>query len=173
MISFCSKKIKYLNQQIYNDYIFSLDFTTCSCPCGATGRFDLHGYYERSLKTPSEKIILSILRIKCKSCNKTHAVLHPSIVPYSHITLTDTIDIIVNYDGAEDNMNVINNNPEITESDVKYTIKKYVKHWKERILSLSTIPIRDFLELDTFQKKVSQTFCRAFMQIKRCFYGYY
>jgi len=88
----------------------------------------MHGYYIRYLK----KISLSILRIKCKSCNKTHALLHPSIVPYSQIALSDTIDIIINYDEGSNNMNVINNNPEITESDVIYTINKYLKHWQKR-----------------------------------------
>ncbi len=171
MISFVKKKINRLTQEIYNDYIFSLDFSTCSCDCPARGRFCIHGYYTRSIKSPVEKITLKILRIKCKSCERTHAVLHPSIVPYSQIVLVDTMQIISNTLNNESSYNVINQNPEITESDVRYTVKKFMKHWKERILSLSPTFILEFLKTNDFAKLVSKAFNLAFMQVKCCFYS--
>lgn len=170
MLSHSSKSIKYLTQQIYNEYIFSFDFTTCSCSCGATGRFVMHGYYTRSIKTPIGKIKLKILRVKCKSCGKTHAILHASIVPYSQVVLNDTTSIIINYENNESIVNILNDNPEITESDVRYTINKFKKDWKERIISIASIPILMFLKQDDLQEKVSKCFKRAFMQIKSCFY---
>ncbi|HOH58867.1 MAG TPA: DUF6431 domain-containing protein, partial [Bacilli bacterium] len=115
----------------------------------------MHGYYKRSIKIPLGKIALSILRVKCKSCGKTHAILHPSIIPYSQIPLCDTIEIIDAYENNKSFTNILNNNPDITESDVRYTIKRYLKCWKDRILSISTIPILDFILLADFQKKVS------------------
>lgn len=171
MISFISKKINRLNQEKYNDYIASIDFSTCSCNCGATGRFNMHGYYTRTIKNPSRKIKLNILRVKCKSCGRTHAVLYPSIVPYSQVVLIDTLDIVSNYLNNESNNSVLNLNPEITESDVRYTIKKFKKHWKERIKSLTIYPMVDFFKLNNFLELVSKAFKIAFMQIKSTFYS--
>ena len=170
MLSQVTVKIKYLTQKNYNKYLYLLNFSTCKCSCGATGRFVMHGYYKRSIKIPLGKIALSILRVKCKSCGKTHAILHPSIIPYSQIPLCDTIEIIDAYENNNSFTNILNNNPDITESDVRYTIKRYLKCWKDRILSISTIPILDFILLADFQKKVSDYFFRAFMQIKCGFY---
>jgi hypothetical protein len=65
---------------------------------------------------------------------------------------------------------VLIDNPEITESDVRYTINKFKKDWKERIISIASIPILMFLKQDDLQEKVSKCFKRAFMQIKSCFY---
>lgn len=171
MISFVSKKINRLTQKTYNKYIYSLDFSTCSCMCSSTGRFDMHGYYYRSIKNPDGKIKLRILRIKCESCGKTHAVLHPSIVPYSQVVLIDTLDIVSNYLNNESNNSVLNQNPEITESDVRNTIKKFKKHWKERIKSLTINPMLDFFKLNNFLELISKAFKIAFMQIKSTFYS--
>ena len=170
MISQLIKNCKYLTQSIYNSFLNTIDLSKCNCSCGAKGQFYMHGYYNRSVKVPSGKIRLSILRVKCKSCGKTHAILHPSIVPYSQTLFSDTVDIITSYHQDKPIEHILINNPELTESDVRYTIKKYLKHWKQRLLTKIEGTLEQFLKLRDFQIKVSRSFKMAFMQIKRCFY---
>lgn len=170
MISQMHSKFKYLTQKIYNKYIYSILFSACKCSCGATGRFIMHGYYNRSLKTPFGKIKLRILRVKCKSCGTTHAVLHPCIIPYSQIPLSDAINIIDAYETKSSYVGILNNNPEITESDVRHIIKRYCKYWRQKILSIATCMITWFLSSHTLLKSVSEAFNQAFLQIKRCSY---
>lgn len=169
MLSQISSKFKYLTQRIYNKYIYSIGFSTCNCSCGATGRFIMHGYYCRSLKTPLGKLRLRILRVKCKSCGITHAVLHPCIIPYSQIPLYDAINIIEAYETKESYVEILDDNPEITESDVRYIIKNYCKYWREKILSIATCVI-PWIKSLTLVKSVSERFNQAFLQIKRCCY---
>ena len=171
MITQIAKSIKYITQKIYNKYISSITFSTFSCSCGSIGRFTKHGFYTRSIKNPSGKVKISIQRIKCSSCDKTHAVLHHSMVPYSQIPLCDTLKIIKHHENNKSFNAILDNNPEITESDVRYTIKRYLKYWKEKIFSISLIiPILDFLVSDDLHKVVSSSFKQAFMQIKRSYY---
>jgi len=63
------------------------------CPnCGARGNFKNHGYYKRSLV----KLILgfvvdyfiTIKRVRCCSCGKTHALIPIDVVPYCHHSIT-------------------------------------------------------------------------------------
>ena len=171
MITQIAKSIKYITQEIYNRYLNSISFSTFSCSCGSSGRFTKHGFYIRSIKNPSGKVKLSIQRIKCSSCDKTHAVLHPSMVPYSQILLPDTVKIIKHHENNKSFNPILDNNPEITESDVRYTIKRYLKYWRQKILAIAlAVPIIDFLLSDDLHKKVSSSYKQAFMQIKRCYY---
>lgn len=170
MISQLIKKCKYITQSIYNLFIQSINLSKCVCSCGAHGRFYKHGYYVRSVKNPNNKVQIAILRLKCKSCGKTHAILHPDLIPYSQIIYDDTINIILTYEQGQSSKNILINNPEITESDVRYTIKKYLKYWRDRLLSISAIPIHKLLPSYDIRKSISNNFRLAFMQIKRCYY---
>lgn len=63
------------------------------CPrCGAKGRFTRHATYNRYLVTLINhclcEIKLTILRVKCGSCDATHAIIPADIVPYKLLSLS-------------------------------------------------------------------------------------
>ena len=83
MISFNSGNF---NSSIKDYYSFqlNLDFSKVSCPNCKTNRFVRWAYYKRNININDYEETISILRIKCKSCGQTHAVLPSFIVPYLH-----------------------------------------------------------------------------------------
>ncbi len=79
MLSQVTVKIKYLTQKNYNKYLYLLNFSTCKCSCGATGRFVMHGYYKRSIKIPLGKIgfkILAISKVPSLDQNRQYYEFH-------------------------------------------------------------------------------------------------
>jgi hypothetical protein len=173
MLAQQNTKIKYINQTVYDKYLTQIDFSSCKCACGAFGRFVRHGFYKRSIKTPDGKVKLSILRVKCKSCSKTHAILHPSIIPYSQIVLSNTIDIILCMISNKSYYELSNANLEINEEDIINTEKRFSNHWSERlkVLMFNTFEaITDFLNKDISIINIFKVYHKAFMQIHR---GYY
>lgn len=172
MISQKSKKIKYLTQSIYDDYVYSLQLEECTCFCGAKGRFQWHGTYSRYIKTPLGRYRVRIQRVKCKSCHHTHALMPESIIPYSHIVYADTVDLICAYEKGESYQLILNQNPELTEANLYRTIRNYRRHWRERLLSLFESITRLIFDRDDFLSTLSKCFQRCFMQIKSCFYGH-
>lgn len=55
--------------------------------CGYEGMLHRHGYYFRNVITRYYTKRISILRVKCPSCNKTHAVLPSFLIPYYQYSL--------------------------------------------------------------------------------------
>lgn len=82
-----------LSQQSYDDYINLIDVHSLTCTCGSHDNV-IHGYYQRMVRTDKNNIKLRILRIRCKSCGKTHAVLMSLIIPYKSVCLNTSIRII-------------------------------------------------------------------------------
>ena len=76
-----------ITQAAYNEIIQRLAFHKLSCTCGRHGDLVRHGYYNRSVKAALRSWVIRILRVRCKSCGKTHALLPESLVPYSSVTL--------------------------------------------------------------------------------------
>lgn len=68
------------------------------CPCCNSTDLITHGYYERTIIYECDKKIVSeviiIKRIKCKSCNKTHALIPIDIIPYKQVIFKIIIDCI-------------------------------------------------------------------------------
>ena len=97
MITVYSNKIKTFSQDNYNKLVNSININQITCSCGHCGCLTKHAYYTRSLKISGGiKLSLSILRIKCSLCGKTHAILPSGVVPYSQVSLRDHIIIIAN-----------------------------------------------------------------------------
>ena len=117
MITIYFKKINTLNQISYNNLINSLHINQITCSCGRSCCLIKHAYYTRHIKiSGGVKVSLSILRVKCTECGKTHAILPSIIVPYSQVTLHDHITIIVNAANKSSQNDVMNNNPLINEN---------------------------------------------------------
>ena len=77
-----------INFNNYNEKILNYaGFFTYVCPsCGARHSLTRHAVYERNISFLQENILLNkklkILRLKCSSCEKTHAILPNDVVPY-------------------------------------------------------------------------------------------
>ena len=160
MITNLNIKIKSLTQKNYDKFIETIYFHKLTCSCKASGQLIKHGYYYRKIKTPNGIMSLKILRVKCKSCGKTHVIFPECIVPYSQILLQDHISIINTYNAGKSFEPIMLNNEFIDESNILYIIKQYLKYWKERIISFS-------ISLDlSISKQCLEHFNRQFMQIK-------
>jgi len=155
-------------QKHYDLYVGSLDLTKKQCSCMAAGCFVIHGYYLRYIKVAFLLYDITIVRVKCKSCGKTHAILPSWIVPHSQILLEDMIEMITAYE--EGTVYKINNNYKITRKDVNYIIKKYKRHWKDRLLAIADGPVTEFLRSPGLIQKVYSFYKSAFLQIKRSSY---
>lgn len=162
MISVKFSEININKQRKYNEAINKMNICQIECTCGHCGCLVRHGYYKRKVKTKDETITLYILRVKCKECRKTHAILPDMIIPYSQIP-ADIQHKIIKGDKAE-YINEITN-PDIVESDIYRIRMNYRKHWKERIKSIF-LTIEDKIEV--IIEGCYKYFGKLFMQIKRC-----
>ena len=53
------------------------------CPnCGAVGDYVRHGSYTRNFDDGSGEEAVSVDRVKCRNCGKTHALLWEGMIPY-------------------------------------------------------------------------------------------
>lgn len=164
MITINDNKIKTLTQNNYEIFIHSIQLTSIPCSCGHFGCLTKHGYYKRSIKTESlSKVTLSILRVKCNICGKTHAIVPISIIPYSSIILKDHVTIIKNHLSTRPQETLMNEKPLIDESNISYIISRYKKFWHQRFLAFS-ISLQQ--ELQDMTYTCFKYFSRHFMQIK-------
>ena len=162
MITLNVQESNTLNQTFYNNLISNIQFHQLTCTCGHSGCLHIHAYYERHLKTPLGRIKLRICRVKCECCGKTHAVLPSFIVPYSQISLPDQVDILEHAFSDGDFSAVMDATPSIDESCVRSVIRRFRRHWEQRLLSENIQ-----LSLSTlFIRCCFSAFHRQFMQIK-------
>ncbi len=70
-----------LGKEIYTSPIYGCKF------CGYEGMLHRHGYYSRNVITKYSIHKVNILRVKCPSCGKTHAVLPSFLIPYYQYSL--------------------------------------------------------------------------------------
>ena len=77
----------------YAAFIAMLNMFALECNnCHRRGECIRHGYYERGYLLTVEDVLAStrirILRVRCKHCGRTHAILPEEIVPYLRFTAT-------------------------------------------------------------------------------------
>lgn len=159
MLTYKVCDFKSFSQKNYNKCINNINFLAVPCSCGIKGSLIKHGYYTRSIKTPLGLVKLKILRVKCSSCGRTHAVLLSTIVPYSQISVIDQINIII------DPKDVMVINPSIDESNIAYVKSKYIKYYKEALKSFSIKlqPTMKFIEFCFKHLK------KQFMQVRNTY----
>lgn len=102
-------------------YIFSYEFFLSSynphtevCPfCHSSGNCIRHGYYQRYIihslddRNSSSLRHSRILRVKCKSCRHTHAVLPDFIIPYRTHSLVFIVRVLLEFFGKTMSINQI------------------------------------------------------------------
>ena len=153
------------SQKLYDQMCLSLNLYQVNCSCGCTGKLIRYGHYSRSLKIYPENLILSIQRLLCLECGRTHAVLPSLIVPYSQIPLRDHVDIICTFENGTAPGFIMERNPFIDSTRVKYIICQYINHWRQRYHSSSLFPLdltslHEYIVISWFRY-----FSRQFMQI--------
>ena len=145
----------------YNNVIANLQFHRLRCTCGQAGCLSVHAYYHRFIKVSGGRVRFRICRVRCASCGKTHALLLSSMVPYSQISLNDQITIIDAYEADQPTAGRLKNLDSVDESSIRYVIRQYVRHWKQRLLS-ERIPVHP---VSGMVRRCFQVFRRQFMQI--------
>lgn len=153
-------------QEKYNKFIDELEPVILKCACGMAGQLIRHGFYNRSVLLETGKLKLSILRLKCKHCKKTHAVLPSWIVPYSQILLIDHVDILRQFEKGGSPYSIDPANGYVDRFSIVYITKQYLRYWKQRLLSER---IDLFSDLALVVTKCFDSHQRQFMQIKRTF----
>lgn len=110
-----------------------------------------------------ETIILRILRVKCKECGRTHAILPEVVVPYSQIP-ADLQQYMLLYPlGSPELEELMQSNCDITESNILAVRSRYRRNWKERLLTMGMRVQTDIVDLI---KGSFSVFHRQFMQIR-------
>ena len=169
MITILCRTDKPLSQKIYDSVVDSIDIQQIRCCCGHAGTLIHHGSYRRSVKAPNGLLTLRIIRVKCSFCGKTHALLLSGIVPYSRISLRDQAEIIECHLGNGVMSRLLDRCPSIDENNVKYVIRQYRRHWKERLLSESLLTSRiPDLVVGCF-RAFSQQFMQVHSTVNRLF----
>ncbi len=161
MITIFMNKSNPIYQKKYNNMINNLPLHKLECTCRQKGNLIKHGYYERSIIFNSQLTSLKILRVKCKSCGKTHAILPECIVPYSRILLNDHLEIIKTYRDNKPFNIIMNRNFLIDEGHIRYIIRNFNNHWKERLNTFNISFDNNIIKL------CFKHFKRQFMQIKQ------
>ena len=77
----------------YAAFIAMLNIFALECNnCHRRGECIRHGYYERGYLLTAEDVLVGtrirILRVRCKHCGRTHAILPEEIIPYIRFTAT-------------------------------------------------------------------------------------
>lgn len=164
MITIYLKKFnRELTQEIYDEVISNINTFCLECPRCKAHYMIKHGYYSRGVKTKAGKIKLVVLRVKCKKCGSTHALLLSCIIPYQSIQLKDQLRIIRNKNVRQ----LMNDNAYINDRNVYYVRKNYRQYFKQMLIS-KKISINRNPVVNCFKH-----FCRNFNQIKCGCHGFY
>ena len=161
MITFLLPYYNEFSQEIYEQIINELPLPCIECSCGKSGCLIFYGHYQRTIKWHSKLIKLIVQRVLCKECGATHALLPDVLVPYSQISLEDQQKIIRLIEDGECIEPILEANCLIDENNIKYIIRQYRKHWKEKLLSIGNTLLEP-LTIPCFS-----AYSRQFMQIHR------
>jgi len=157
--------------EIYAQIIDNLsdeDIDSFICPfCKENHVFKKHGYYKRKYKDGSDKLlrVLEILRLICKKCRKTHALLLPCIVPYKWLLLWQQLQLIYfNHLKLEDKKEEL---MIIYDVDEKYlqVLENTYKYLWAKTLSVDNIICATLEELFFIQYECNKSFMQKAKRI--------
>jgi hypothetical protein len=138
-----------VNFNDYNEKILNFygiwDFR-CPC-CNAFRSFSRHALYSRHICILMDNQIiekkLNILRLKCKSCDTTHAVLPSDVIPYMFYSLSCVLMYLSEYFIENQSVLCIFEKFKISYQLIYQFIKRFINHFKPCINFL-----RIFLSLE-------------------------
>lgn len=117
-------------QKVYYLEVNSLDIHSCICPFCKNKSLIFYGFYKRRIRIPdsSDFEMIEIRRVKCKHCNKTHALLPNTILVRCPFIIQDVITIFQTDPLDSDSDSIIHTSP-IT-SDWIHSLKAHILNWK-------------------------------------------
>ena len=163
MITFFVENCNHLSQDFYDSFLNRLQFHRLKCSCGHSGCLTVHGYYKRKVKAHGGSFMLTVCRVICSECGKTHAILPSSIVPYSQLPLVCQCLIIAACRNGCDATTICEEYPDVDENNIKHVIRNYRRHWKERLLSVGI----SLLPATLLVRECFAHYSAQFMQIHR------
>lgn len=149
-------------QKSYDDAMERLEPSRLPCTCGCSGSCIRYGSYRRHVKAEGTKFLLTIQRVLCQNCRRSHALLPASLVPYSQIPLEDHVSLIETFEEGDSPEVILDKNPEMDDRTPFRLIRMYLLFWRERLLS-GQIRLRPPVHLT---QQCLSLFGRQFMQIK-------
>lgn len=162
MITVITKECNEFSQEFYDAAMDSIQICQLECSCRHCGCLISHGHYTRSVKTALGKVTLSVRGVQCTFCSTTHALLLSSIVPYSQVPLADHAAIASSYENGKNGMEVMDQNPELSPSQIFYILSLYIRFWRQRLLSERLV----LSPIHALTQPCIRLFGRQFMQIK-------
>lgn len=90
-------KIK-LNQKIYYKIISSIDFNSIPCDSCSHSNWVYHSSYLRFIDFLDHRFKIKIVRVICRHCGKSHAILVEQMIPFSSLSHSDIINVLSHYD---------------------------------------------------------------------------
>lgn len=161
MITVIFKDCKTFSQKIYNKMLYDLPLHRIKCTCGKSACLIFYGHYSRKVKFFSVLLTILVQRVLCKECGRTHAILPSLLVPYSRIPLKDQKDILYCLETHAPVESILERNILVDENSVKYILRQFLRHWKQRLLSAG-LSLTDPLDVSCIP-----LYQRQFMQIHR------
>jgi hypothetical protein len=162
MITVETENYNHISQDFYNNTINSLDLALIPCTCGHSGCLIHHGVYKRSIQLADTLITLSVIRIYCKECGHTHALLLSSMVPYFQIPLQLYVNTIIAAEHQTGFASLLDGRVCVDENNLKSILRNYRLHWCERLRAVSLC----LTDLSRLVSGCFSHFSRQFMQIK-------
>ena len=160
MITVQTQNINTLTQEKYDAIVAGLQLHQITCSCGHCGDMRKFGHYERTVWFRGTEIVLSVQRLQCTHCGRTHAILLDIIVPYSRIPVEDQQQIIILCEAGVSCKPVQQSNPLIEDRMVYVIWNKYCRHWKQTLLAEGISLVGELI------KECFRCYCRQFMQIR-------
>lgn len=161
MITVLFKDCNSFSQNSYDLAVDQLQLHMVKCTCGRSGCLIRYGHYRRHVKFMSDLLCLIVQRVWCKECGTSHALIPSVLVPYSQIPLEDQQEILECVENGVSPEPVMDRNILIDENNVKYIVRQFRRHWKQRILSLG-LSLKEQLTIPSLA-----VFSRQFMQVHR------
>jgi len=104
------------------------------CPnCNFEGKLYNHGSYERNVITEAESYKITIFRVKCPICGKTHALIPDFLIPYFQYSLKTILKCLDlkyierdSYSEILDYFNIKNINCYISTATIAIFIKRFI-----------------------------------------------
>jgi len=150
------------------DYKKLNNFGLLKCPCCSSTELIRWGYYYRSvillINTEVVCIHLSVQRVKCNSCNKTHAVMPMGIIPYKQHALDIIIEALIDSNNAPILENISLDTIDNWKKQLRKIISYLIVLFKEQSINNILLKIKN--QLITFFKEYYQKYRKCFLQNK-------
>lgn len=159
MIALMNQSFKIMTQSYYDNLtkkFLECIFHAC-CPnkdCQCIGQLSIHAYYNRYYGNGSKQILLRVLRVRCESCNTTHAILPVEIITYQHIPMVDACRACYEKLVRECSFNSVSRRLDIQTKSLKRLVKQFTQEYAsdhfsifgslEKLISLSALDLERF-----------------------------